>query len=326
MPLIAKGVVAGTLELTETRRERVFSGDDIGLVEAVCRVAGLAMDNALLIGDLERRNREAELLNEIARRTTASLDLGEIAEATVAGLGRLVPIASYSMALVERGELIQVYGSLPPQSRRALSLTGDALGDVLERLRRERVLILDGSDEGSVPAGHPAAAARLSSAAIGLFDQHILIGVLMLEGASPEAFSAVDAGVLERVGVHLSLAANNARLYQEIKTLHLNNLKGLSTALNAKDYYTWGHAARVAAYTVLLGEELGWEPEWGEQVREAAYLHDIGKIGVSDRVLVKQGPLNARGVGAHAAAPGRERGDHPAALLRGSRGGRAAPP
>jgi diguanylate cyclase (GGDEF)-like protein len=49
----------------------------------------------------------------------------------------------------------------------------------------------------------------------------------------------------------------------------------------------------VAAYTVLLGEELGWEPDWTEQVREAAYLHDIGKIGVSDRVLVKQGPLNA---------------------------------
>jgi len=292
-PLIAKGAVVGTLELTETRRERVFTGDEIGLVEAVCRVAGLAMDNALLIGDLERRNREAELLNEIARRTTASLDLGEIAEATVAGLGRLVPIASYTMTLVERGEPIQAYGSGP--SQRALSAVagGGALGDVLERLRRERVVILDGAHEGSAPGGRPAAAAGHSSAAIGLFDQHILIGVLMLEGASPGAFSAVDAGILERVGVHLSLAANNAGLYQEIKTLHLNNLKGLSTALNAKDYYTWGHAARVAAYTVLLGEELGWEPEWTEQVREAAYLHDIGKIGVSDRVLVKQGPLNA---------------------------------
>jgi len=295
VPLIAKGAVAGTLELTETRREREFSGDEIGLVEAVCRVAVLAMDNALLIGDLERRRREAELLNEIARRTTASLDLGEIAEATVAGLKRLIPIASYSLALVEHGELLQVYGPQPSALPRGVPVTGDALGDVLERLRRERVVIFDGADAGSMPKGHvpPAAAGILSSAGIGLFDQHILIGVLMLGGASPGAFSTVDAGVLERVGVHLSLAAKNARLYQEIKTLHLSNLKGLSTALNAKDYYTLGHAARVAAYTVLLGEELGWEPEWIEQVREAAYLHDIGKIGVSDRVLVKQGPLNA---------------------------------
>jgi GAF domain-containing protein len=122
VPLIAQGAVVGTLELTETRRQRVFSGDEIGLVEAVCRVASLAMDNALLIGDLERRNREAELLNEIARSTTASLDLGEIAEATVAGLDHLVPIAWHSLTLLEHGEFIQVHGSglplrLPATSR-----------------------------------------------------------------------------------------------------------------------------------------------------------------------------------------------------------------
>src|SRR5665811_2579935 len=152
-PLIAKGAVVGTLELTETRRERVFSGDEIGLVEAVCRVAGLAMDNALLIGDLERRNREAELLNEIARRTTASLDL--------------VPIASYSLTLEEHGEFTQMHGSQPSERSRAVSVTGDALGDVLERLQRERVVILDGADDGPVPGGRPAVAGSLSSAAIG---------------------------------------------------------------------------------------------------------------------------------------------------------------
>jgi HD-GYP domain-containing protein (c-di-GMP phosphodiesterase class II) len=292
VPLEAKGAVVGTLELTETRRERDFAGDDVGLVEAVCRVAGLAVDNALLIGDLERRNREAEVLNEIARRTTASLDLGEIAEATVDGLSRLVPIASFSLTLVEDDVFTAIQGSGPPQRPRAAAVSGSAFGDLLERLHRQRVVILDGEDEGRVPGGHQAVTGGLPSAAIGLFDQHILIGLLMLEGASPGAFSAVDEGILERVGVHLSLAAHNARLYQEIKTLHLSNLKGLSTALNAKDYYTLGHAARVAAYTVLLGEELGWDPEYSEQVREAAYLHDIGKIGVSDRVLVKQGPLN----------------------------------
>ncbi len=292
VPLEAKGVVVGTLELTETRRERDFAGDDVGLVEAVCRVAGLAMDNALLIGDLERRHREAEVLNEIARRTTASLDLGEIAEATVDGLSRLVPIASFSLTLVEDDVFTAIHGSGPPQRPRAAAVSGSAFGDLLERLHRQRVVILDGEDEGRVPGGHQAVTGGLPSAAIGLFDQHILIGLLMLDGASPGAFSAVDEGILERVGVHLSLAAHNARLYQEIKTLHLSNLKGLSTALNAKDYYTLGHAARVAAYTVLLGEELGWDPEYSEQVREAAYLHDIGKIGVSDRVLVKQGPLN----------------------------------
>ena len=74
--------------------------------------------------------------------------------------------------------------------------------------------------------------------------------------------------------------------------MHLGNLKALSSALNAKDYYTLGHAARVAAYMKLLGKELGWSSEAVHRIEEAAYLHDIGKIGVSDRVLLKPGRLN----------------------------------
>ena len=84
----------------------------------------------------------------------------------------------------------------------------------------------------------------------------------------------------------------NAGLYDQIRHLHLGNLRALSSALNAKDYYTLGHAGRVAAYMTLLGRELGWPEERLREVQDVAYLHDIGKIGVSDRVLHKAGPLN----------------------------------
>jgi diguanylate cyclase (GGDEF)-like protein len=83
------------------------------------------------------------------------------------------------------------------------------------------------------------------------------------------------------------------RLSDQVRDLHLGNLRALSSALNAKDYYTFGHAGRVAAYVMLLGRELGWSDERLATVQDVAYLHDIGKIGVSDRVLRKAGPLNA---------------------------------
>ncbi len=84
----------------------------------------------------------------------------------------------------------------------------------------------------------------------------------------------------------------NARLYERIRHLHLGNLRALSSALNAKDYYTFGHAGRVSAYVAMLGRELRWPEERIAAVQDVAYLHDIGKIGVSDRVLQKAGPLN----------------------------------
>jgi HD-GYP domain-containing protein (c-di-GMP phosphodiesterase class II) len=292
-PLVAKGTVIGTFDLVETRHRREFSADEIDLVEAVCRVAGLAMDNALLFGDLERRNREESLLNEIARDTAVSLDLGEIAEAAVGGLKRLFPIETHSLALLEQGAFTVVHGEEASRRSRSLGVADGVLAEAIEGVRRQRVVIVDAPADGAALGGQAEVAAGVSSAAIGLFDREALIGLLMLGSSVEHGFSEADLGVLERVSIHLSQAAHNARLYQEIKTLHLSNLKGLSTALNAKDYYTLGHAARVAAYMVLLGEELGWEPAVAEEIREAAYLHDIGKIGVSDRVLLKQGPLNA---------------------------------
>jgi diguanylate cyclase (GGDEF)-like protein len=67
----------------------------------------------------------------------------------------------------------------------------------------------------------------------------------------------------------------------------------LSSALSAKDYYTLGHAGRVAAYMIMLGRELGWPEDRLEELQNVAFLHDIGKIGVSDRVLLKAGPLTS---------------------------------
>jgi len=290
-PLVVQGAVFGAVELSDMARERVFSRDEIDLVEAVCRVAGLAMDNAVLFDGLERRNREAELLNEIAARTSASLDMTQIAEAAVAGLRPLVTVSGFGLSLLQGNEWRVVYASELDWMRMQLPVTGGPSGGILAHLEHDAVLITSGAGAGAAE-GHPGADFEGSRAAIGLFDRERLVGALMLGSETPGAFESVGRSLLERVGVHLSLAAHNARLYQEIKTLHLGNLKGLSTALNAKDYYTLGHAARVAAYMVLLGRELGWDGGQIEQVREAAYLHDIGKIGVSDRVLLKQGTLN----------------------------------
>lgn len=61
----------------------------------------------------------------------------------------------------------------------------------------------------------------------------------------------------------------------------------LVAAIDAKDIYTRGHSTRVADYTVLLAKELGWSEEQIKDIRYKALLHDVGKIGIPDRVLNK---------------------------------------
>ena len=69
-------------------------------------------------------------------------------------------------------------------------------------------------------------------------------------------------------------------------------IKTLVTAIDAKDIYTKGHSTRVAEYAVILAKRLGWDEDRITRVRYKALLHDIGKIGIPDRVLNKADRLS----------------------------------
>jgi len=83
-----------------------------------------------------------------------------------------------------------------------------------------------------------------------------------------------------------------AESYEKLKSANRQALFGLAEAIEAKDPYTKGHCGRVAAYSLLLAKEAGY-PEGGLETLEfGAFLHDIGKIGIKDAVLLKPGPLD----------------------------------
>src|SRR5258708_9981085 len=70
-----------------------------------------------------------------------------------------------------------------------------------------------------------------------------------------------------------------------------------AAAIDEKDPYTRGHSGRVAKYSALIGQELGLSTEELDKLRIAALLHDVGKIGVEDRVLKKPGSLTPQEFG-----------------------------
>ena len=89
------------------------------------------------------------------------------------------------------------------------------------------------------------------------------------------------------------MALENARLYSSLKDYYLNVLQSLAAALEAKDVYTRGHSVRVARLARACARALGLGAGEQEQVYLAALLHDVGKIGVAESILLKPGPLSA---------------------------------
>src|SRR5215469_10442413 len=83
------------------------------------------------------------------------------------------------------------------------------------------------------------------------------------------------------------------RAAAENRELFMNSIQMLAGAVDEKDPYTRGHSDRVTRYSVLIAKEMGQPEEFLEIVRVSAQLHDVGKIGIEDRILKKPGALTA---------------------------------
>ena len=163
-------------------------------------------------------------------------------------------------------------------------------------------------------------------------DFHAVLGVPLRAGgkvtgviglAHPEpgrSFGPADVNLLSRFGRLASLAVENATLYtaaqdelrqrrhaedelldtvarlrgaqQELQRAHEETIRRLGQAAEFRDVATAGHIERMSRVCTLLGRRLGLAEERCELLRLASPLHDIGKIGISDEILLKPGPLS----------------------------------
>ena len=122
-----------------------------------------------------------------------------------------------------------------------------------------------------------------------------VIGVLIAahkQGDDSEA-SSVDSKLLAATAAQLAIFLENALLYEDLNAMFLGTLEALTASIDAKDKYTRGHSQRVALLTAQLAEKAGLDADQVDRFRIAGLVHDIGKIGVSERVLTKRGGLTS---------------------------------
>ncbi len=118
------------------------------------------------------------------------------------------------------------------------------------------------------------------------------LGILAAaRGAEGKSFSEEDLFTLHLLVERASLNVENLILYESILLNLHSTLKALVTTLEAKDPYTKEHSQRVTDWAVKIAKELKLEEAQIDSLRFAAQLHDIGKIGIRDHILMKPGRL-----------------------------------
>ncbi len=129
--------------------------------------------------------------------------------------------------------------------------------------------------------------------AIPLFDKKgNILGVFQAVNKRNGDFSQQDLEIFTLLGGYASSAIENSILQAKVKSAYREAIMRLSHAAEYKDPETYNHIVRVGLYTRLMAEGLNFEKEICENVMLATPMHDIGKIGIPDAILLKRGKLN----------------------------------
>lgn len=125
-----------------------------------------------------------------------------------------------------------------------------------------------------------------------------IIGAFQVLNKLDGAFTDEDEDLLVAIGSSAGIALENAQLFKQQKEMFIEQknifdsfIDTLATSIDARDRITAGHSSRVRLYSGLIARELGCDEKMVEIIETAATLHDIGKIGIKDSVLQKEGKL-----------------------------------
>jgi HD-GYP domain-containing protein (c-di-GMP phosphodiesterase class II) len=207
----------------------------------------------------------------------------------------------------EQGTLtLQVATGSDSQQQAAATLpigTG-IVGQVVAHGKRQIVSDMQAADQQGWPLdGHSDTATRsilcvpLSAPRIqlgseqGAVDAEVIGAVQALNKRDGTPFSNEDILLFESFANQAATALQMARLYKGMQRQFRDTITTVANLVDARDAYTHGHSQRVSDFAVAIGRELGLGPEKLYEIAIGGILHDVGKIGVSDTILNKQGKL-----------------------------------
>ena len=102
-------------------------------------------------------------------------------------------------------------------------------------------------------------------------------------------FTSSDEHILEAAASQVAITIENSFLLDELNVSFESSVRTLSATVDARHPLTAGHSQRVTEYSLMIARQMGLDPEELQVIKYAALLHDIGKIGIRDDILLKKG-------------------------------------
>lgn len=244
---------------------------------------------------LQERYKKLEILTKLSGLLNSSLDFEYVKSGAIAAATKLLDCETSSLLLKdEEGKLF-------------FEVALGEKGEVVKRFHLEmgegiagwvamhgRPLIVPNAQEDArffKKVDQAAGFVTHTIICVPLRCKETIIGVIQGINKREGAFTQNDLDLFQVLADQIAVALDNARLYTELNEMARKLVEGLSEAIEKRDSYSGGHPQRVLKVCMAMSKYLSLTPEEKRHLTLAAILHDIGKVGITDHILGKNGVL-----------------------------------
>ncbi len=245
---------------------------------------------------LELRVQQLNTIMELTKAITSILDFGRLLDFCLKLISREMEVENSSLMLMQPdGRQLVVKAAYGPRVEKVMGKErrlGDGVAGWVAEYK-EPLLVADVEASPAFSTEFSAQYPGNSFLCVPLVLQQRTVGGLNLTGkTSGEGFTEQDRDFASAIAGQIAVAIENAGLYDTIRQNSLSAVQALADSLEARDPYTSGHSSRVTGYAVRLAKVLGVSQTGLETLRYGSRLHDLGKLGISEATLHKNGALN----------------------------------
>ncbi len=303
IPIRLNDALAGIMVLGQKKSGDPYTPDDLIILTTLANHSAAAIEKARLLHDERSRRAELNALYELSRRLMVIDDLQSVLTETVKHIASAVHVTLARILILNPQGQFQCLAS---HSARALNFDiGVTRQEPLEAilhyrraLHQQEPYILAHRDPGlNQDTRHALLLDHLCTLVLvpmRIGDQ--AIGLLVLgemRDISREPVHAARLHLMKALADQTANAIQRAKMSDEIEENFLETVLALARATDARDTNTLNHSRRLAVLTEMICRELGFSETAREEMNWASLLHDIGKIGISDSIMLKRGRLDA---------------------------------
>ncbi|MEW6620628.1 MAG: GAF domain-containing protein [bacterium] len=268
-----------------------FCSEDERMVSIIANQTAIILSNADAFDEIKRRALQLSTVQAVNKMITSVFGVEELLTQIVELTAKVLRVKKASLSLLEPDghvKLEAAYGLTYMEQEREEKLT-PGFGIASRVIQTNHPFLINNLPEDTTLSEEEKNIyIEKSYLSVPLNIRKKTVGALTISSKLNESFfNEQDIEVLTTISEQSSIVIEYAKLYQNLQRHSMDTLRTLSLVIETRDPFTKGHSEAVAKYAVAIGKELNLSNDALKTLEVSALLHDIGKIGIKESILLK---------------------------------------